>query len=1387
MWVDGLENRQLLSTVTPESSLASSAIVVDFASTTVTSYNGSIQDVSGAAVSQDAGDTLYQYGNNWKKIALNYTITADTVIEFDFKSTSEGEVHGIGFDTDDTLSPDTFFQLFGTQNNWGISTVEQYDTDAGTWKHYTINVGEFFTGSFSYLTFGMDHDNITGTAGNNYFANVTIYENTTDSGGDSGGDTGSGDSGGDSGGDTGNTDAGLINFNDYTVNSYDPNQDITKSYAVTNSGAQLSVSGNTWKQILINYNVTADTILEFDFSSTAEGEVQGIGFDNDLSLSGEQFFKVFGTQSWGIQAFDTYTTAQGTVHYTINVGQYFTGFVQYMVFGNDHDVTNPTAAASFSNVKLYEPDSGDSGNSGGDTDGSTGGDTTTGSTTDVNFNSYTVSAFDTVKQANKGTVTVSGDGTTLSMTGNVWRYIALPTTVTSGTVIAFDFYSSSEGEVHGIGFDNDQNSSSDLFYKLFGTQTWGIESYDNYALGNGWKHYTITLSDIPAGTYQYIVFGNDHDVTSPTATSSFRNLQIIQPGTGNSGDTGSGTGGDTGSGTGGDTGSNTGSTPTVPTEPTDYPIIDFNTTTVNSYDTAQDVNGTATVLENGQVIKLEGNTWKQVTINYNVSAYTLLEFDFYSDSEGEVHGIGFDNDSFLSSDKFFQVFGTQTFGIQDYNSYTTADGWTHYTIAIGGFFSGDTKYLVLGMDHDMASPTGNSYFANIQLYDVNPNSSGGGNEGTPGVAVDAPAAPTDQTIINFDTVNITSYGGSAQDVTSVKWVMDNGQTLYIAGNGWKKIELGYNVTESTILEFDFRSAAEGEVHGIGFDTDDSVSPDIFFQVFGSQSWGQYIIDDYEYANGEDGWVHYAIPVGTYFTGLMTYLTFGMDNDVTIPVSESYFANVSLYDANPIVVTDPPSVDDAVDTIDFSTDDLSDYDSAQQGNGQATVEYNGSTLHLLGNTWQKVALPHNINQYTVLEFDFFGKVEGEVHGIGFDINDSSTFDDDSDWFFQVFGTQSYGIEDFATYTTADGWTHYVIPVGQYFQGYSAYITFASDHDIASANADVYYANVTLYDDIPSDFTSTYNKKYGYGVADTNAAVAKALGVTELTDTPYYGSGNQSALNTLNVPDAWAAGITGEGVVVAIIDTGVAFNHSDLNDNIWINTDEIAGDGIDNDGNGYIDDVYGYNFVDDNNDVTDTNGHGTLVAGVVAAENNGTGAIGVAYDAQIMVVRVLDGYGGGDFYSVLDGIYYAVDNGADVINLSLTFNGGHPYLQAALKYAQDRGVVVVMASGNDGDSEPAYPAQYATSYGIAVGAINASGSLTSWTNLAGSATKDYVVVPGVNIYTTGLGGSFASVSATSFATPLVTGIAALLKQANPNLTAKQIEAYIALTANPYEVFL
>ena len=148
---------------------------------------------------------------------------------------------------------------------------------------------------------------------------------------------------------------GVLNFTNRTTLSYGGTQDYGGTAAVTASGSGLKLSGNTWKAIALNYNVTANTVLEFDFSSTAQGDIHGIGLDSNLSYSSSRTFQLYGRQSWGIGDFDTYQG--GTLlakHYVIPVGQYFTGSVQYLFFVNDHDVSNPTAQSLFSNVKVYE-------------------------------------------------------------------------------------------------------------------------------------------------------------------------------------------------------------------------------------------------------------------------------------------------------------------------------------------------------------------------------------------------------------------------------------------------------------------------------------------------------------------------------------------------------------------------------------------------------------------------------------------------------------------------------------------------------------------------------------------------------------------------------------------------------------------------------------------------------------------------------------------------------------------------------------------------------------------------------------------------------------------------------------------------------------------------
>ena len=314
---------------------------------------------------------------------------------------------------------------------------------------------------------------------------------------------------------------------------------------------------------------------------------------------------------------------------------------------------------------------------------------------------------------------------------------------------------------------------------------------------------------------------------------------------------------------------------------------------------------------------------------------------------------------------------------------------------------------------------------------------------------------------------------------------------------------------------------------------------------------------------------------------------------------------------------------------------------------------------------------------------------------------------------------------------------------------------------------------------------FNSNYGYGLVDAAAAVANALGQSSpFSDVDNLEGDNNWGLNRVNAPEVWAQGYTGQGVVVAVVDTGVDYNHPDLEANIWVNSNEIAGNGIDDDGNGFVDDVRGWDFVDNDNDPIDGDTHGTHVAGTIAAENNDFGVTGVAYNAQIMPVRVI----GGEEQSweqyhqdLAQGIRYAADNGANVINLSLRTLTDVSAVEDAIEYAEGKGSVVVMAAGNDGDSQPLYPGYYATNWGIAVGAVDNTNKMASFSNRAGTAPLNYLVAPGVNVYSTTPNDTYSYLSGTSMATPHLAGVAALILSANSNLTAAEVENILIETAN------
>lgn len=249
--------------------------------------------------------------------------------------------------------------------------------------------------------------------------------------------------------------------------------------------------------------------------------------------------------------------------------------------------------------------------------------------------------------------------------------------------------------------------------------------------------------------------------------------------------------------------------------------------------------------------------------------------------------------------------------------------------------------------------------------------------------------------------------------------------------------------------------------------------------------------------------------------------------------------------------------------------------------------------------------------------------------------------------------------------------------------------------------------------------------------------------------------------------------GKGTVVAVIDTGVDYTHKDLADNIWVNEGEIPGNGIDDDGNGYVDDVHGVDFVEGDSDPMDEHGHGTHVAGIIAMTPGNGGGVGVAYGAKIMCVRA--GQANGSFAStdIAKAIKYAADNGADVINMSFGGTGRSYLVESALQDAFPS-CVLVAAAGNDGlpttdakqagylFTEDIYPAGY--KYVIGVMATDNNKSLayfSNWDFKEGSGCEYEMAAPGVVIYSTLPGNRYACWSGTSMATPNVAAAAAILR--------------------------
>lgn len=291
------------------------------------------------------------------------------------------------------------------------------------------------------------------------------------------------------------------------------------------------------------------------------------------------------------------------------------------------------------------------------------------------------------------------------------------------------------------------------------------------------------------------------------------------------------------------------------------------------------------------------------------------------------------------------------------------------------------------------------------------------------------------------------------------------------------------------------------------------------------------------------------------------------------------------------------------------------------------------------------------------------------------------------------------------------------------------------------------------------------------------------VNATPNDPSFGSlWGLSAAQGIDAPRAWDLSTGSSSVIVAVIDTGIDYNHQDLANNMWTNPQEVAGNGIDDDSNGYIDDVYGVNTIAgaaSPGNQFDDHGHGTHVGGTIGAEgNNGVGVVGVMQQVKLMGLKFLASNGSGSTGDAIKAIDYLVamkergDVPVRVVNNSWGGGGYSAPLKAAIERANDAGIIFVVAAGNSNsntDANPSYPASYEVPNVVAVAAISSAQQKASFSNYG--ATSVHIAAPGVGILSTTPGNSYQSLNGTSMAAPHVTGALGLLFAYAPSLTNAQ----------------
>lgn len=300
--------------------------------------------------------------------------------------------------------------------------------------------------------------------------------------------------------------------------------------------------------------------------------------------------------------------------------------------------------------------------------------------------------------------------------------------------------------------------------------------------------------------------------------------------------------------------------------------------------------------------------------------------------------------------------------------------------------------------------------------------------------------------------------------------------------------------------------------------------------------------------------------------------------------------------------------------------------------------------------------------------------------------------------------------------------------------------------------------------------------------------KGRGASVPPDDPFFA--NQWYLSNPSLPgadihavDAWKRSTGSSNVIVAILDSGIDWNHPDLDDRIWSNPNEIADNSLDDDQNGYIDDVRGWDFVTNDNDPMDDHGHGTNVAGIVGAEgNNGIGVAGVDWNCRLMACKNLDATNSGLYSWWTSSIVYAANQGAKVLNMSEGGTGYSTSMRNAVDYAHGLGAIVCAAMMNANTATVYYPAGFVNV--VAVGATNQSDARAApfcWGGGSCFGTHIELVAPGDWIYSTLWDDTYGTYCGTSQATPQVSGACALAWSLVPTLAKADLITNLLATCD------